>query len=271
MDPRFACTACGKCCHGWLPLTLKDAIGHSGRLPLAMVWPPVRPNARLHGLAVCIGAELSFPKRRTVAVQIVPTVYLPPSFAYPELRADSLCGIHEIKPSRCRTMPLYPYREEVEQADLLVLRAGWECDISAAAPVAYGNHAIVDRRDFDAERNDLIEQAPVIRSYADYARKYMPWAMAEREKQSGRPSGGQLVTGLSSFLTAARLPRLPPWRQLRGRSWPRCRIGRAPILRWPSITGTRRGGRGRWTPSPGGRRRSSLGPDGGVGIRGAEG
>lgn len=206
MDPRFACTACGKCCHGWLPLTVKDAVAHSGRFPLAMVWTPVRPNARSYGLSTRIGATIALPKRKTIAVQIVPTVYLPPSFPCPELRADGLCAIHDSKPSRCRTMPFYPYREEAEQADLLVPRAGWECDISAAAPVVYSNHAIVDRADFDAERTDLVEQASVIQRYAEYARRYMPWVMAELEKMAARPAGGQIVAGLSSFLTAARRP-----------------------------------------------------------------
>lgn len=29
MEQRFACTACGAHCHGWLPLTLGAAVAHA--------------------------------------------------------------------------------------------------------------------------------------------------------------------------------------------------------------------------------------------------
>lgn len=206
MEPRFSCTACGKCCHGWLPLTLTDAVVHAGRFPLAMVWTPVRSNARSYALATKLGATVPLPKRKTVAVLIVPTAYLPTSYPCPELRDDGLCGIHDEKPSRCRTMPFYPYREEKDQADLLIPRKGWQCDTSAAAPVVYSNHTIVDPADFNRERDDLLEQVPVIQRYADYMLKYMPWIVDEVAKLAAKPTGGNLVTSLSSFLIATRRP-----------------------------------------------------------------
>ncbi|AWK87390.1 YkgJ family cysteine cluster protein [Azospirillum thermophilum] len=206
MEPRFSCTACGACCHGWLPLTLADAVAHAGRFPLAMVWTPVRPNARSYDLATRLGATLRLPNRKTVAVLIVPTAYLPPSHPCPELRDDGRCAIHGTKPSRCRTMPFYPYREERDQADLLIPRKGWACDVSAAAPAVYRNHTILDRTDFDRERAELLDQAPVIRRYADYMVKYMPWILGELAKLPPGPAGGSLVTSLSSFLTATRRP-----------------------------------------------------------------
>lgn len=206
MEPRFSCTACGKCCHGWLPLTLKDAVAHAGRFPLAMVWTPVRSNARSYELATRLGATVRLPNRKTVAVLIVPTAYLPTSHPCPELRDDGLCGIHEDKPSRCRTMPFYPYREEKDQADLLIPRKGWQCDTSVAAPVVYSDHAILDRADFDRERDDLLDQTPAIQRYADYMLKYMPWIVDELAKMAAKPTGGNLVTSLSSFLTATRRP-----------------------------------------------------------------
>ena len=206
MEPRFSCTACGKCCHGWLPLTLADAVAHASRFPLAMVWTPVRSNARSYELATRLGATVRLPNRKTVAVLIVPTAYLPTSFPCPELQDDGLCGIHETKPSRCRTMPFYPYREEKDQADLLIPRKGWQCDTSATAPVVYADHAILDRTDFDRERSDLLDQAPAIQRYADYMLKYMPWIVDELAKLAAKPTGGNLVTSLSSFLTATRRP-----------------------------------------------------------------
>ncbi|HEY0835290.1 MAG TPA: YkgJ family cysteine cluster protein [Azospirillum sp.] len=206
MEPRFSCTACGKCCHGLLPLTLDDAIAHAHRFPLAMVWTTVRAGARSFDLASRLGTTVRLPTRKTVAVQIAPTAFLPPTFPCPALTADALCGIHAEKPSRCRTMPFYPYREERDQADLLVPRKGWRCDTSAAAPVVYRNHAIAERADFDRERAALVEQAPVMRAYADYAQKYMPWIADRLAAAAAKPAGGILVTSLSSFLTATRRP-----------------------------------------------------------------
>ncbi len=206
MDPHFSCTACGKCCHGWLPLTLKDAVTHAGRFPLAMMWTPVRTNAKSYELATTLGATVRLPSRKMVAVLIMPTAYLPSSFPCPELQDDGLCGIHAEKPSRCRTMPFYPYREEKDQADLLIPRKGWQCDVSAAAPVVYRNHTILDRTDFDRERQELLDQAPVMRSYVEYVLKYMPWILNDLAAMAAKPTGGNLFTSLSSFLTATRRP-----------------------------------------------------------------
>ncbi|ALJ33948.1 YkgJ family cysteine cluster protein [Azospirillum brasilense] len=204
MEPRFACTACGKCCHGLLPLTLTDAVAHAVRFPLALVWTVVRSNAKSYDLATRLGTSVRLPNRKTVAVLIQPSAYLPNHFPCPALQPDNLCGIHSDKPSRCRTMPFYPYREEKDQADLLVPRKGWECDVSAEAPVVYRNHAILDRTNFDRERAELLEQAPVMRTYADYVLKYMPWIVNDLAKMAAAPAGGKLVTSLSSFLTATR-------------------------------------------------------------------
>ncbi|WP_395458792.1 YkgJ family cysteine cluster protein [Azospirillum melinis] len=181
-------------------------VAHAGRFPLAMVWTPVRANARSYELATRLGATVRLPNRKTVAVLIVPTAYLPTAYPCPELRDDGLCGIHEDKPSRCRTMPFYPYREEKDQADLLIPRKGWQCDTSVAAPVVYSDHAILDRTDFDRERDDLLDQAPAIQRYAGYMLKYMPWIVDELAKMAAKPTGGNLVTSLSSFLTATRRP-----------------------------------------------------------------
>lgn len=206
MEQRFACTACGACCHGWLPLTLDDVPAHAGRFPLAMVWTPVRQGTKAFAQATRIGTTVRLPDRKTLAVTIAPTMYIPPSFPCPELAADGRCNIHADKPSRCRTMPFYPYREEGDQSDLLVPRKGWACDTSAAAPVVYRDRRIVERADFDLEHGQLQQQAATIRGYADYVLKYMPWIVDNLAKSLGRRTGGSVVTSLSSFLTATRRP-----------------------------------------------------------------
>lgn len=204
MEQRFACTACGACCHGWLPLTLDDAVTHAGRFPLAMVWTPLRQGARAFAQSVRLGTTVRLRDRKTLAVTIAPTAYIPPSLPCPELQADGRCGIHADKPSRCRTMPFYPYREETDQADMLVPRKGWKCDTGAEAPVVYRDRRIVERADFDREHGQLQDQAPVLRGYAEYALKYMPWILDDLAKAAARPAAGGVVTSLSTFLTASR-------------------------------------------------------------------
>lgn len=204
MEQRFACTACSACCHGWLPLTLDDAVAHAGRFPLAMVWTPLRQGAKAFAQSVRLGTTVRLRDRKTLAVTIAPTAYIPPSFPCPELQADGRCGIHAEKPSHCRTMPFYPYREETDQSDMLVPRKGWECDNTTAAPVVYRDRRIVERGDFDHEHDQLLEQAPVLRAYAEYVLKYMPWILDELAKAAVRPAAGGVVTSLSSFLTASR-------------------------------------------------------------------
>ena len=167
-ERHFNCIACGKCCFGWLPLTLKDALHHAGRFPLAIVWTPVPYGSRAFAVSARFGITLRLRNRKQIAVILVPTAYLPPSFSCPELTAEGQCRIHEQKPLRCRTMPFYPYREEQDQSEQLVLRKGWACDTSTSAPIVYRNKSIVDRTDFDHERQALLEQAPIMRLYAEY-------------------------------------------------------------------------------------------------------
>lgn len=203
MDRRFNCTACGKCCSGWLPLTLDDALRHAARFPLALVWTPVPQGTRAFSLTERLGTTIRLRNRKQIAVLIALTAYIPPSFPCPELTTEGLCGIHANKPLRCRTMPFYPCREEQDQADLLVPRKGWACDISETAPIVYHNKTIVERTDFDHERRELLEQASTMRAYADYVLKYMPWII-DSLGAVAQKSGGNVITSLSSFLTAIR-------------------------------------------------------------------
>ncbi len=203
MERHFQCTVCGKCCYGCLPLTLADAFAHAGRFPLAMVWSLVPQGSQAYHQAALLGAPLKPRNHKQVALLIVPTAYLPAAFPCPELAENGHCAIHADKPARCRTMPFYPYRDEQHQADLLKPRKGWLCDTSTAAPVVYRDNKIVQRDDFTRERNALVEQVPLIRTYAEYVLKFMPWVVDSLVKAG---TSGNVVTGMSSFLTATRHP-----------------------------------------------------------------
>ncbi len=199
MARRFHCTACGKCCFGWLPLSLDDAIANAGRFPLAMIWTTLRQGAKAFALTAELGTTVQLRNRKKIALQIAPTAYIPPSMPCPALAPDGLCGIHADKPARCRTMPFSPYREEGDQADLLVPKPGWLCDTTADAPVVYRDKKVVLRQDFDRERRALAEQAAILRAYADKL-VANPEVAAAVEKAARKPRGGYVVLNFSAIL-----------------------------------------------------------------------
>lgn len=220
MDRHFTCTACGKCCYGLLPLTLKDAFAHAHRFPLALLWTPVRQASKAFEITARLGTTVRLPDRKTVAVRIVPTGYIPAPYACPALAEDGLCSIHEEKPSRCRTMPFFPYWDEDDQSESLLPRPGWECDVSERAELVYRNKVIVDRRDFDEELHDLTEQVPLLRSYAATVLATSPDMPRQLAKAAMKPGGGHVVTPFSSLF-----PRLPKARVIDVAQ------GQGPILR----------------------------------------
>lgn len=208
MERHFACTACGKCCYGWLPLTLADALAHADRFPLVLVWNTLRPGGKAFAVTARLGTTLRIGKNKEVAIGITPTAYIPPSLACPALGADGRCTIHDAKPSRCRTMPFSPYREEDDQSDMLVPRAGWACDVSTAAPVVYLDKVIVGREDFDREAAALRDQAPLLRRYADWMLEAVPDLAAEVRRIALKPAGGHVLVNFATLLP--RFPRVDP-------------------------------------------------------------
>jgi Fe-S-cluster containining protein len=199
-EQRFACTTCGQCCFGSVPLTLDDALANAGRFPLAMVWTPVRTSSKSFHLTEKLGATVRLPARKRVAVLIAPTAYIPPSFPCPALSPENLCAIHEAKPLRCRTMPFFPYREENDQLDQLVPRKGWRCDTSENAPVVYRDKAIVDRTDYDIERRQLMVDAPLLRAYAETTLKQNPSILNHLMKAAMTPVAGRTILNFATFL-----------------------------------------------------------------------
>lgn len=200
MKRRFACTACGACCRGSVPLTIKDALAHAGRFPLALVWTVIVQASKAFEITARLGTKLRLPNRKTVALRISPAGYLPAHFPCPALEPSNLCGIHETKPSRCRSMPFFPYVDEGEQASLLVPRAGWECDVSDAAPVVYRDGQILPREEFDLERRDLLAQAPLLRAYAASTLAVSPSLVQDLLKASRVAGGGHVITAFTALL-----------------------------------------------------------------------
>lgn len=204
MARRFACTACGKCCSGQLPLTLRDARANAERFPLGFVWTPVRKGSRDFAAVAALGVTIPLPKRDELAVQLVIASILPQDFPCPALLPDRRCGIQESKPARCAAMPFTPFREERHQAELLTPRAGWECDTSEAAPVVWDAGRVLAREELERERRALREELPVLRQYAAWVLQHQPAILGQLQLVTAK--GGHVLTSLSSFLTATRAP-----------------------------------------------------------------
>ncbi|MBT5940047.1 MAG: YkgJ family cysteine cluster protein [Rhodospirillaceae bacterium] len=204
MEYNFDCTICGKCCYGQVPLTIKDALTHAERFPLAIIWTPVGPDNKYFNHTARLGPVVNLSKSKEIGVRITPAAYIPPTLPCPELADDNRCKIHLHKPARCKSMPFSPYREESQQADLLIPRENWECDISEEAPVVYRDNKIVERQEFDQEFNDLIDQVETLRRYADWLLASVPTLMKELNKVARKKGGGQVIVSFFSLL-----PRLP--------------------------------------------------------------
>ncbi|KAF0225410.1 MAG: hypothetical protein FD176_461 [Rhodospirillaceae bacterium] len=196
MAAHFACTACGKCCHGILPLTVAEALAQAGRFPLAVAFTPVRANSKSFDIAARLGVMLD----KKVAVRVMPVAYLPRDAACPALNDDGLCSIHDDKPLRCRAMPFFGWRAEADQADLLRPRPGWACDVSERAPAVYENGKILDRHDYMDERRALEEQSALLRAYAE---RLLPMAAGLGQSLTAlaaKAMGGDVYVGFSTLL-----------------------------------------------------------------------
>ncbi|QRM45141.1 YkgJ family cysteine cluster protein [Rhizobium sp. BG4] len=199
-EQRFACTACGLCCYGLLPLTINEAISRADRFPLAISVTPVRSGTRGHTSISRIGVTASIGKGKPINLLVTPISFIPPSSPCPALGADNLCSIHNEKPERCKTMPFYAYKDEDSQRDMLVPRPGWECNTGDDAPVVYRDGSIIDKAEFSAERAALVEQAPTLQRYIDLLLKYDPTFVMRLQKGIHLLPGGKIVLNFASLL-----------------------------------------------------------------------
>lgn len=204
MDKHFSCTACGKCCQGWIPLTIEDALQHAHRFPLAVIWTPIRPGGRSYAWAGTLGSILQIRRGKHVVLRVSPTAYIPSAMPCPSLQHDGLCGIHEEKPARCRAMPFSPFHDESNQEELLIPRAGWECDTSTEAPTVYRNGKILMREDYDNELSTIRRETPILRAYTKWILSSLPSVEDRLHHIANRPAGGHIVLDFATLL--ARVP-----------------------------------------------------------------
>lgn len=165
-----------------------------------MLWTVVPPGSPSAGLVARLGATVAVGRKKPLPVEVSAVAWLPESMACPELTAEGLCGIHATKPQRCRTMPFYAGREEADQATFLLPRPGWACDISRTAPAVYDGGTVLDRADFDAERQRLEQQAGTVRAYATRLLSQSASLVRDLEVLGKRQGGGRLALAFTGIL-----------------------------------------------------------------------
>ncbi len=101
-------------------------------------------------------------------------------------------------------MPYSAYRDEKDQDELMIPRSGWECDISDEAPLVYRDRTIIDRHDFEVERERLVGDAAILKPYAEWLLDSVPSLRMELHKVARKPGGGRVLVAFSSLI-----PRLP--------------------------------------------------------------
>jgi Fe-S-cluster containining protein len=170
---RFSCTQCGKCCDRAPELLLSEAAPLADvfvfRLMFRLYWLPddlgtylASPHGKAGGSAVFFGRKRllgTFAARKYAAKVNVGgkptryTKYLMISALTVDTSPGScpalsgrLCGIHERRPSACRSVPVHYSRAEAlaqSAFDSFVSTAGYECDTSDTAPAILEEGRIV--------------------------------------------------------------------------------------------------------------------------------
>ena len=179
-DIHFACTGCGKCCDAPPTFTIAEALElyrdfiltvrlagpiADARLPSShpavIAYRMQRTHLQAHG---ALGFQLDVEGGRSfeATLQIYAGGLRPGNDdPCPMLREDNLCGIYERRPQKCRTVPFdYWLAEPIAVATagerlVAALQRGWQCDVSAAAPVVAAGGVLTEGPYGDAYRQAL--------------------------------------------------------------------------------------------------------------------
>lgn len=198
-EQRFACTACGLCCYGMLPLSIDEALKWADTFPLAISATPIKPGTRGYATKE-VAVTFSAGTKKPIQLLVTPVAFIPSTAPCPKLADDGLCSIHEEKPQRCRTMPFYAYKEEDSQRDMLVPRSGWKCATGENAPIVYRDRQIVDRTEFKRERELLTGQSPMLQRYVDTLGRYDPGFAMRVHTAAKAAVPGRVIVGFVSWL-----------------------------------------------------------------------
>ncbi len=182
---RFACTACGLCCNRGPEMELTEATALAGvfitqllfkmhSLPLyphskrAAQWSEGRTSSlprvealeeeRTHLNKFTAREKIDKSKGRSLHLTISALTLDREKGKCPAL-ADKRCSIYPSRPSSCRTVPMHYSRPASVLGgylDSFVSSPGYECDVSADAPVVFDGRAITDTS-VEAARREALE------------------------------------------------------------------------------------------------------------------
>ena len=86
----------------------------------------------------------------------------------------------------------------------MVPRAGWACDTKDQAPVVYRNKNVIVQQEFGLERQRLVGDAAILKSYVQWLLDSQPALAMELHKVVRNAGGGQVLVNFSTLI-----PRLP--------------------------------------------------------------
>jgi len=236
-ERRFACTACGRCCDKGPEMELSEATALADRFITSLLFKvhglplddrsdragpwwhaqgsriPVRPALEEQRRHLGLFASRRRADRRhdrQIFLTISATVDDDGRTSCPALR-DDRCGIYEIRPVTCRTVPLHYSRPPSTLAgylDRFTGTPGYRCDTGADAPVILaGNHVVDDG--IRAQREAAMRVAQADRAWKEHLLARMD---DERlAAAAGLPSYEDVLRN-SDDGYASQVPMLAAWR-----------------------------------------------------------
>jgi Fe-S-cluster containining protein len=237
---RFACTSCGKCCDRGPEMALSEATALADRfitsaifkihsLPInersesAVQWwqsqgsrIPMRPaleESRRHLSQFASRKRAENRRERQVFLTISAIVNDDGRGRCPALRGN-LCGVYEIRPLTCRTVPMHYSRPPSmlgSYLDNFTNTPEYLCDTSQAAPAVLDRNTIISPT-IRQYREDAINLAKAERAWKEQLVVLMD--DPERAKAAELPTYDAILENTDNGY-ATLLPMIVPWRVAR--------------------------------------------------------
>ena len=234
---HFACTSCGKCCNRGPEMELSEAtlladkfvtslllkvhsLPSNERSQWAADWwetqksrVPLRPALDEHRRHL-----KNFASRRVVEKHRERQIFLTISAIVDDdgqgrcpALAGKLCGIYEIRPQTCRTVPLHYSRSPSvlqNYLDDFTNTPVYQCDTSSVAPIILNRNNVVDFK-IRESREKAIGLAKADRSWKKHILALMD--DAEQAREVGLPTYDAVLTNSDNGY-ATELPMIVAWR-----------------------------------------------------------
>lgn len=227
---RFACTSCGKCCDSGPEMELSEATALADRFITALylrIWtiplskgskrasqrPDEAEENRRHIGHFSVRDKIDRSKGRSLHLTISAQTIDRKGGRCPAL-IDNRCGIYEVRPLSCRTVPLHfskPVSQLGPALDRFVRTPGHLCDTSPNAPVVLDGDRVTDPS-IQQGRDDALKLAKADQGWKKQILSLM-------DNPSAAPAAGlptyEAVLRSSDAGFGASVPMLVAWRVAR--------------------------------------------------------